>query len=289
MKTPQQSAVDEVITSRYSCRAFLPDPVPRETIAEILEVAARAPSGTNIQPWKVWVLTGATKTRLSERLLAAFDDPEEAATHSDPWQYYPKQWVSPYIDRRRKVGMQLYGLLGIQKGDAKRMHEQFARNYKFFDAPVGLIFTVDRVMEQGSWLDYGMFLENVMLAAKARGLDTCPQAALIQFHRLIRPGGGDSGQRDADLRHVARPCRPGRAGERAPHRARRAGGVGRLPRLSLAPATWPGRAQACGEPSTCGRCWRSQVAAARAASCSSSRASSVAGSTSQWCLPFMSG
>ena len=121
-----------------------------------------------------------------QRLLAAFDDPEEAATHSDPYQYYPRQWLSPYIDRRRKVGMQLYGLLGIQKGDAKRMHEQFARNYKFFDAPVGLIFTVDRVMEQGSWLDYGMFLENVMLAAKARGLDTCPQAALIQFHRLIR-------------------------------------------------------------------------------------------------------
>lgn len=186
MTTSRQSAVDEVITSRYSCRAFLPQPVARETVAEILSVAARAPSGTNIQPWKAWVLSGETKARVSERLLAAFDDPEEAATHSDPYQYYPKQWVSPYIDRRRKVGMQLYGLLGIQKGDAKRMHEQFARNYRFFDAPVGLIFTVERVMEQGSWLDYGMFLQNVMLAAKARGLDTCPQVALIQFHRIIR-------------------------------------------------------------------------------------------------------
>ncbi|CAH1748762.1 Nitrobenzene nitroreductase [Thauera humireducens] len=181
-----QPAVDEVIQSRYSCRAFLPRPVPRTTIEEILAVASRAPSGTNIQPWRAWVLTGETKAALSERLLAAFDDPEEAATHADPYQYYPKQWISPYIDRRRKVGLQLYGLLGIQKGDAKRMHEQFARNYKFFDAPVGLIFTVDRVMEQGSWLDYGMFLQNVMLAAKARGLDTCPQAALIQFHRIIR-------------------------------------------------------------------------------------------------------
>ena len=186
MTTSRQSAVDEVITSRYSCRAFLPQPVARVTVAEILSVAARAPSGTNIQPWKAWVLSGETKARVSERLLAAFDDPEEAATHSDPYQYYPKQWVSPYIDRRRKVGMQLYSLLGIQKGDAKRMHEQFARNYRFFDAPVGLIFTVDRVMEQGSWLDYGMFLQNVMLAAKARGLDTCPQVALIQFHRIIR-------------------------------------------------------------------------------------------------------
>jgi nitroreductase len=125
-------------------------------------------------------LTGQSKTGLSERLLAAFDDPEEASTHSDPFQYYPKKWVSPYIDRRRKIGFELYRLLDIQKGDAKRMHEQHARNYKFFDAPVGLIFTIADVMGQGSWLDYGMFLQNVMLAAKARGLDTCPLASLNQ-------------------------------------------------------------------------------------------------------------
>jgi len=186
MTTPVQSVVDEVITSRYSCRAFLPDLVPQEVVAEILSIASHAPSGTNIQPWKVWVLTGDTKKRVSERLLATFDDPEEVSTHSEPYPYYPKKWVSPYIDRRRKVGLDLYGLLGIQKGDARRMHEQFARNYKFFDAPVGFIFTVDTVMEQGSWLDYGMFLQNIMLAAKARGLDTCPQAAFIQFHRIIR-------------------------------------------------------------------------------------------------------
>lgn len=186
MTTPVQSVVDEVIKSRYSCRAFLPDPVSQDVVADILTIASHAPSGTNIQPWKVWVLTGDTKERLSERLLTAFDDPEEVSTHSEPYQYYPKKWVSPYIDRRRKVGLGLYSLLGIQKGDAKRMHEQFARNYKFFDAPVGIIFTVDNVMEQGSWLDYGMFLQNIMLAAKARGLDTCTQAALIQFHRIIR-------------------------------------------------------------------------------------------------------
>lgn len=94
--------------------------------------------------------------------------------------------MSPFIDRRRKIGLDLYGLLGIRKGDAERMHEQFARNYKFFDAPVGLIFSVDKVMEQGSWLDCGMLIQNVMLAAKARGLDTCPQVAPIQFHRIIR-------------------------------------------------------------------------------------------------------
>jgi nitroreductase len=186
MTVSTQSAVDEVIGGRYSCRAFLPRPVPRELIADILSVASRAPSGTNIQPWRAWVLTGETKARLTEKLLAAFDDPEEAATHAEPYTYYPREWVSPYIERRRKVGQQLYGLLGIRKGDARRMHEQFARNYRFFDAPVGLVFSVDGIMEQGSWLDCGMLLQNVMLAAKARGLDTCPQVAPIQFHRIIK-------------------------------------------------------------------------------------------------------
>ncbi len=178
--------IDQIINTRYSCRAFLPSPVPRETIEAILRVAARAPSGTNIQPWKTCVVMGEKKNRLSERLVAAFDDPEEASTHSEPYQYYPKKWIPPYIDRRRKVGYGLYGLLGIRKGDAKRMHEQHARNYKFFDAPVGFIFTVESVMEQGSWLDCGMFLQSIMLAAKARGLDTCAQASVIQFHRIIR-------------------------------------------------------------------------------------------------------
>ncbi|ENO87898.1 nitroreductase [Thauera linaloolentis] len=185
MTASVQSVVDEAIQGRYSCRAFLPQPVPRALVADILAVASRAPSGTNIQPWKAWVVTGASKARLTERLLAAFDDPDEAATHTEPYAYYPREWVPPYVDRRRRVGQQLYGLLGIQKGDAQRMHEQFARNYKFFDAPVGMIFSVSRLMEQGSWLDYGMLLQNVMLAAKARGLDTCPQVAPIQFHRII--------------------------------------------------------------------------------------------------------
>ncbi len=178
-------AVDDAITSRHSIRAYLPTPVPRETIEEILRVAARAPSGTNTQPWKVHVLTGAAKQRLSAAIRAAFDDPEERAKHSEEYAYYPTQWASPYIDRRRKVGWDLYGLLGIGKTDKARMHEQHGRNYAFFDAPVGLIFTIDRVMQQGSWLDYGMFLQNIMVAARARGLDTCPQAAFTQFHRII--------------------------------------------------------------------------------------------------------
>jgi nitroreductase len=185
--TPAQriEAVDDAITSRRSLRAFLPTPVPRETIERILEVAARAPSGTNTQPWRVHVLTGASKEALSRSILAAYDDPEERARHSEEYAYYPTEWKSPFIDRRRKVGWDLYGLLGIGKGDKARMHAQHGRNYVFFDAPVGLIFTIDRVMQQGSWLDYGMFLQNIMVAARARGLDTCPQAAFTQFHRII--------------------------------------------------------------------------------------------------------
>lgn len=186
MKTPIQAAVEDVVQRRYSCRAYLPTPVPAAVVEDILATASRAPSGTNIQPWKVWVVTGASKERLSEKILAAFNDPEEAATHADCYPYYPKKWVSPYIDRRRAVGFALYKLLGIEKGDSARMHDQHGRNYKFFDAPVGLIFTIDTLMEQGSYLDYGMFLQNIMLLAKARGLDTCPQAAFLQFHRVIR-------------------------------------------------------------------------------------------------------
>jgi nitroreductase len=179
------AAVDAAITSRRSVRAFLPTPVPRETVVEILEVASRAPSGTNIQPWKVSVLTGDAKAALSRKILAAHDDPAERARHTEEYAYYPTTWQPPYIDRRRKIGWDLYSLLGIGKADKERMHAQHGRNYAFFDAPVGLIFTIDRVLQQGSWLDYGMFLQNVMIAARARGLDTCPQAAFMQYHRII--------------------------------------------------------------------------------------------------------
>ena len=177
--------VDHAITSRRSIRAFLPMPVPRALLEEILVVASRAPSGTNTQPWQVHVLTGAARARLAAAIVAAYDDPEQARNHSEEYAYYPREWVEPYLGRRRKVGWDLYGLLGIGKADKTRMHAQHRRNYQFFDAPVGLIFTIDRVMEQGSWLDYGMFLQNVMVAARARGLDTCPQAAFTQFHRII--------------------------------------------------------------------------------------------------------
>ncbi|MFL6630216.1 MAG: nitroreductase [Vitreoscilla sp.] len=182
----RRAAVDAAITSRRSVRAFLPTPVPEATIREILEVAARAPSGTNLQPWKVHVLTGAARQRLSDAVLAAYDDPAERAQHAEEYDYYPREWVSPYIDRRRKIGWGLYGLLEIGRTDKDKMHAQHGRNYVFFDAPVGFIFTIDRILAQGSWLDYDMFLENIMVAARGRGLDTCPQAAFTQFHRVIK-------------------------------------------------------------------------------------------------------
>ena len=174
----------DAIASRRSVRAFLPTPVPRETVERILAAAARAPSGTNMQPWRVRVLTGAAKDRLSQAVLrAAHDEPDR---HASEYAYYPAQFPEPYLSRRRKVGWDLYGLLGIKKGETDKMRAQHARNYVFFDAPVGMIFTIDRVLERGSWLDHGMFLENIMVAARGFGLHSCPQAAFAPFHRVIR-------------------------------------------------------------------------------------------------------
>lgn len=185
IESNEQKIVDAAITSRRSIRAFLPTPVAREDVEAILEVASRAPSGTNTQPWKVYVLTGAAKEKLSAEVLRAYKDPAAVKLHTEEYNYYPREWVSPYIDRRRKVGWDLYALLGLTRDNKAGMHAQHGRNYVFFDAPVGMIFTIDRIMEQGSWLDYGMFLENIMVAARARGLDTCPQAAFTQFHKVI--------------------------------------------------------------------------------------------------------
>ena len=185
MTTPEQQAVDAAITSRRSIRAYLPQPVAREDIAQILQVAGRAPSGTNTQPWKVYVLEGEAKRSLSDAILALHNDPAQARQHNEEYAYYPTEWKSPFIDRRRKVGWDLYALLGLTRENKAGMAVQHGKNYDFFGAPVGLIFTIDRVMAQGSWLDYGMFLQNVMVAARGRGLDTCPQAAFTQYHRVI--------------------------------------------------------------------------------------------------------
>jgi nitroreductase len=186
MSTPGDAAiVDRAITTRRSIRAFLDTPVSRETVEDILAVASRAPSGTNTQPWKVYVFSGDAKARLCAEVLAAYDDPARDMKYREEYPYYPREWANPYLARRRKVGWDLYNLLQISREDKSRMHEQHSRNFRFFDAPVGMIFTIDRIMEQGSWLDYGMFLQSIMVAARARGLDTCPQAAFTQFHTVI--------------------------------------------------------------------------------------------------------
>ncbi len=129
-------------------------------------------------------MAGDAKEALSRDILAAHDAAGEG--HAAEVRYYPREFFEPYLGRRRKIGWDLYGLLGIEKGEKEKMHAQHGRNYTFFDAPVGLIFTIHRDLETGSWLDYGMFLQNVMLAARGRGLHTCPQAAFTQYHKIIR-------------------------------------------------------------------------------------------------------
>jgi len=196
LTTPQVStlisdshSVDAAILSRFSARAYTNAPVARSVLEEILQVAARAPSGTNTQPWNVYVVQGATKDNLVNEVCEAHNalaaDPSLATNYAEEYDYYPKNWVSPYIDRRRECGFGLYGVLGIAKGEKEKMHLQQQQNFRFFDAPVGLIFTVEKVMGRGSLLDYGMFLQSIMLAARARGLHTCPQAAWNGFSKII--------------------------------------------------------------------------------------------------------
>jgi nitroreductase len=175
--------VEEAITGRQSIRAFLPKPVPRELIEKIMTIAGRAPSGSNVQPWRVWVLEGAVRDELCRDLVARYDRNE---VKEREYNYYPVKWREPYLARRRACGWGLYGTLGIGREDKGKMHAQHARNFAFFDAPVGLIFSIDRDLEQGSWLDYGMFLQSIMVAARSFGLETCPQAAWLIFHDVLQ-------------------------------------------------------------------------------------------------------
>ena len=179
------SATDKIIASRHSVRGYLPKEVGLDLVEQILATAARAPSGTNMQPWKVYVAMGKALQRLSDAVLAAHNDPDFERNYA--YKYYPDRFSEPYQSRRRKVGWDLYGLLGIERGDKEKMHRQHGRNYRFFDAPVGMIFTIDEELQIGSWLDYGMFLQSIMISARGHGLDTCPQAAFAPFQDVIRP------------------------------------------------------------------------------------------------------
>ncbi len=176
--------VEEAILSRKSIRRFLPDPVPRETLEHLLAVASRAPSGVNAQPWRVYAVGGETQRKLSKDFVEAYL--HESDEHQLEVEYSPERLPEPYKSRQREVGWALYGALGIEKGDRERTRTQHARNFEFFDAPAGLIFTMERVMKTGGWLDCGMFMQSLMIAARGVGLHTCPQMAFCKFHRILR-------------------------------------------------------------------------------------------------------
>jgi nitroreductase len=180
------SIVDEAITPRKSVRAFLPTPVPRATAEELLAVASRSPSGSNIQPWKIRVVAGDVKNKLTQAILDAIAR-DGFDKYQREWNYYPVQWREPFLGRRRKIGWDMYGLLGVSKGDHEGTHQARLRNYEFFGAPVGLIFTLDEDLEIGSWLDLGILIGAIMIAARGHGLHTCPQAAFADFHSIIWP------------------------------------------------------------------------------------------------------
>jgi nitroreductase len=180
------SAVDEAIRTRKSVRSFLPTPVERFTVEQLLALASRSASGSNIQPWRVRVIAGDVKDRLTSAILdAVARDGLEA--YKREWNYYPVRWREPFLGRRRRIGWDMYSLLGIPKGDFEGTQRARLRNFEFFGAPVGMIFTLDEDLEIGSWLDLGIYLGAVMIAARGRGLDTCPQAAFADFHEIIRP------------------------------------------------------------------------------------------------------
>jgi nitroreductase len=190
----ERAAIERAMAERRSVRGFAARPVARDLIERILDIAARAPSGTNMQPWRAYVLAGEEKRALSKAIAQSRNSGGPA--HRDgEYRYYPETFFEPYLSRRRKIGWDLYGLLGIAKGDHAAMHAQHGKNFEFFGAPIGMIFTIDRRLEIGSWLDYGMFLQNIMIAARAHGLETCPQAAFASFHDVVRANLGiDAGE-----------------------------------------------------------------------------------------------
>jgi nitroreductase len=171
----------EAVSGRRSIRHFLPTPVSQEQVLEILGAASRAPSGFNAQPWLVHMVTGAAMQRLSEAALEA----AAAEKLSLEYEYQPTNMREPYRSRRQKVGHDLYALYGIGRADYAARKTAMLRNFRFFGAPVGLFFTIERHLTTGSWLDIGMFMQNVMTVARAYGLETCPQQAWCDIGAVV--------------------------------------------------------------------------------------------------------
>ena len=175
--------VREALKKRKSTRAFLDKEVTKEKVAAVLDAARHSPSGVNTQPWQVAVVSGATKLRLQEKIETAFRSGEKPGMD---FQYYPLKWVEPYKSRRFECGLQLYETLGIKRQEKDRRLEQWIANYRAFNAPAALFFFMDPGLETGSYMDYGMFMQSIMLAAVEEGLATCPQAALGEFPEIVK-------------------------------------------------------------------------------------------------------
>jgi nitroreductase len=175
--------VIEAMETRKSIRAYLDRDVPKSDIEKILNAAARAPSGVNTQPWKVAVIRGQTKQHITDALIQARHDKVEP---NPDYSYYPDEWKDPYRMRRIICGKALYSALGIEKGDRTAQMQAWENNYRFFGAPVAILFFIDKALNKGSWLDMGMFIENVMLAAVGQGLATCPQASVADYPDIVR-------------------------------------------------------------------------------------------------------
>lgn len=172
----------DVVKSRKSIRAYLDKDVDRKMVEDILRLSSRAPSGANIQAWQVIVLHNGALKKLGQKL---FDMSVAGITEECEYQFYPRSWREPYLARRRKVGWDLYRSLGIARSERSKIENQQAKNFMFFGAPVGLIFTMDRDMELGSWLDLGCFIQTIALVARSFGLDSCIQAAFSEYHKTI--------------------------------------------------------------------------------------------------------
>jgi len=200
MELQANNLVEEIVLTRHSVRAFLSDDVSLECIRDILAKASYAPSGTNTQPWKVYVVQGQKKQEITTQVIAAansiYDGSKQKSEFTAPYAYYPKQWFEPYLARRRENGWGMYAVLGISKEQKYEMHQQQLRNFKFFDAPVGLFFTAHVELEAGAKMAISMLMQNIMLLAKAQGLDSCAQAAWNDYHQIILPilGASDDEQ-----------------------------------------------------------------------------------------------
>lgn len=182
--TPVDQAVDAIVRGRYAARAFTDRPVSRKSVTDILDAARHAPSGANIQPWRVYAVAGDAKRRLSDAMARAHREGRDA--HASEYTYYAPVLPEPYRSRQVEFGRIFYGSLGIAQADLEGRSRQTAKNYDFFGAPLGLIVAIDRRLERGSWLDLGMFLQNILVSAGARGLQTCPQETFAKYHTILR-------------------------------------------------------------------------------------------------------